>query len=75
MVRWAGAGNGAVMATDHGSPGETQGPEPGPAYNRHRASARPSQSLGRVIVKGFRFRAQVGKEDGRRGGVTQCGYS
>ena len=37
----AGAGNGAVMATGQGSPRETGGPEPGPAYNSHRASARP----------------------------------
>jgi hypothetical protein len=41
----AGAGNGAVTATEHGSPRETKGPEPGPAYHRHRASARPYQPL------------------------------
>ncbi len=41
----AGAGNGAVMATENGSPRETGGPEPGPAYNSHRASARPYTRL------------------------------
>ena len=34
-----------AMEADEGSPRETEGPEPGPTYSRHRASSLPDHPL------------------------------